>query len=103
MCILGGLSGYLISSVSFYFYNKSLNNYYLVVFLGRIWFIPNLSTVGLVKYPLELGALRVKSIDQGWREYLGGQNLYYFLTKLTKRLQFYQFNSLKIYLLSFFL
>lgn len=103
VCILGALCGYLISNVSLYFYNKALNNYYLVYFLGRMWFIPSLSTLGIVKYPLDLGILRVKRIDQGWSEYLGGQNLYYFLRNLTKSLQVYQFNNLKIYLISFFL
>lgn len=103
VCIFGGLSGYFISNVSLYFYNKSLRNFNLVRFLGSMWFLPILSTLGVSKYPLQLGASSLKSIDQGWREYLGGQNIYNSIRNFSQNFQNFQNNSLKIYLLSFFL
>lgn len=65
VCLIGGVSGYLISKVSFFFYNKSLNYYNLRIFFGSIWFIPIISTTGRIYYPLELGSKTVKNFDQG--------------------------------------
>nr|UAM92235.1 NADH dehydrogenase subunit 5 [Allodia anglofennica] len=101
VCISGGLTGYIISNVSFYFYNKTLNNYKMVYFVGNMWFMPILSTMGIIKGPLQLGSSCVKSMDQGWSEYLGGQNLYSYLVDSTQKMQYFQNNNLKIYLMSF--
>lgn len=102
-CILGGLFGYLISITNLFFYNKSLNNYYLTIFFSRMWFIPYISTYGIINYPLKLGTLVIKSFDQGWSEFLGGQYLYKNLIKYSQ-LNFYtQNNRLKIYLILFVL
>lgn len=101
VCIIGGIVGYLISNVSLFFINKALNNYKSSYFLGSIWFIPYISTYGIINYPLIVGKLRVKSFDQGWSEYFGGQQLYYNLVKNSQLNQILQNNNLKIYLLSF--
>nr|YP_009663910.1 NADH dehydrogenase subunit 5 [Hydrotaea aenescens]QCW07943.1 NADH dehydrogenase subunit 5 [Hydrotaea aenescens] len=101
VCIIGGLTGYLISHVSMYFYNKALNYYNSSFFLGSMWFMPHISTYGIVNYPLIMGKLAVKSFDQGWSEYFGGQQLYYNLMKNSQFNQLLQNNNLKIYLLSF--
>lgn len=76
VCIVGGLVGYLIRNVSLFFYNKSLINYNFSFFVGRIWFIPVISTLGVIKLPLVLGLYSYKRFDQGWREFFGGQILY---------------------------
>ena len=88
---------------SLYFYNISLNNYYISLFIGSIWFIPYLSTFGIIKYPLILGGVVVKSFDQGWSEYFGGQHLYSRLTKYSQIILIIQNNNLKIYLITFVL
>nr|UOU85208.1 NADH dehydrogenase subunit 5 [Haematopota pluvialis] len=101
VCIVGGTMGYLISNVSFYFMNKSLSYYLTSTFLGSMWFMPYISTYGIIYSPLNLGNIVVKSFDQGWSEYFGGQNLYNTLTKYSKLNQIVQNNNLKIYLLVF--
>nr|QWA14862.1 NADH dehydrogenase subunit 5 [Anthomyia illocata] len=101
VCIIGGVSGYLISNISLFFFNKSLNNYNLSYFLGSMWFMPYISTYGIINYPLVLGNMLIKSFDQGWSEYFGGQQLYQNLMKLSQLNQMLQNNNLKIYLLSF--
>nr|YP_010239106.1 NADH dehydrogenase subunit 5 [Goniophyto honshuensis]QTF74353.1 NADH dehydrogenase subunit 5 [Goniophyto honshuensis] len=101
VCIVGGLFGYFISNVSLYFFNKALNNYDSSYFLGSMWFMPMISTYGIINYPLIIGNLVVKSFDQGWSEYFGGQQLYYNLVKNSQLNQMLQNNNLKIYLLSF--
>ena len=103
VCITGGLSGYLVSNVALYFSNKSLINYNVSFFSGSMWFIPSLSTTGSIYYPLFIGMSVIKSFDQGWREYFGGQHLYKTIKFLSGFNQILQNNSLKIYLLSFIL
>nr|YP_010155452.1 NADH dehydrogenase subunit 5 [Haemagogus leucocelaenus]QQX45032.1 NADH dehydrogenase subunit 5 [Haemagogus leucocelaenus] len=103
VCILGGLLGYMISNVSFIFFNKSFkfNNYSF--FWGSMWFMPMISTVGIIKCPLVLGMYSYKSFDQGWSEYFGGQMLYKQLKNYSLYIQEFQNNNLKIYLLSYML
>nr|QCU46654.1 NADH dehydrogenase subunit 5 [Lucilia sericata]QCU46822.1 NADH dehydrogenase subunit 5 [Lucilia sericata]QCU46836.1 NADH dehydrogenase subunit 5 [Lucilia sericata]QCU46843.1 NADH dehydrogenase subunit 5 [Lucilia sericata]QCU46850.1 NADH dehydrogenase subunit 5 [Lucilia sericata] len=101
VCIVGGIMGYMISNVSLFFYNKALNNYNFSYFLGSMWFMPYISTYGIINYSLIVGNMVVKSFDQGWSEYFGGQQLYLNLVKNSQLNQMLQNNNLKIYLLSF--
>lgn len=103
VCILGGVSGYLIRNISLFFYNKSLINYGLSRFAGGIWFIPVISTLGVIKFSINLGLYRYKSFDQGWSEFFGGQILYNQLKNYSLYIQEFQNNNLKIYLLSYLL
>nr|YP_009107302.1 NADH dehydrogenase subunit 5 [Sarcophaga portschinskyi]AIU38713.1 NADH dehydrogenase subunit 5 [Sarcophaga portschinskyi] len=103
VCIVGGLMGYLISNVSLFFSNSALNNYNSSYFLGSMWFMPYISTYGIMSYSLIMGKLVVKSFDQGWSEYFGGQQLYYNLVKNSQLNQVLQNNNLKVYLLTFIL
>nr|QFI35684.1 NADH dehydrogenase subunit 5 [Lucilia papuensis] len=101
VCIIGGLMGYMISNISLFFYNKALNSYNFSYFLGSMWFMPYISTYGIINYSLIVGNMVVKSFDQGWSEYFGGQQLYLSLVKNSQLNQMLQNNNLKIYLLSF--
>nr|QLY89948.1 NADH dehydrogenase subunit 5 [Nanna fasciata] len=101
VCIMGGLMGYMISNISFFFFNKALNNYNISYFLGSMWFMPYISTYGIINYPLVVGNMMNKIFDQGWSEYFGGQQLYLNLMKNSQFNQVLQNNNLKIYLLSF--
>nr|YP_010040152.1 NADH dehydrogenase subunit 5 [Ptychoptera qinggouensis]QOZ38539.1 NADH dehydrogenase subunit 5 [Ptychoptera qinggouensis] len=103
VCILGGFFGYLISNVSLFFVNKSLENYQISYFSGSMWLMPMISVIGVIKFPLNLGGSIVKSMDQGWSEYFGGQMIYYSLKKYSLYFQLMQNNNLKIYLLTFVL
>nr|YP_009687562.1 NADH dehydrogenase subunit 5 [Limonia phragmitidis]QDX14944.1 NADH dehydrogenase subunit 5 [Limonia phragmitidis] len=103
VCILGGMMGYMISHVSFYFYNKSLNYYFLSNFSGSMWYMPLISTIGINHLPLIMGFSVIKSFDQGWSEYFGGQMIYQSLKNKSIYFQVFQNSNLKIYLLSFVL
>nr|UFQ24328.1 NADH dehydrogenase subunit 5 [Anopheles oryzalimnetes] len=103
VCLLGGSMGYLLTNVKLFFINKGLYYYNLVYFAGSMWFMPVLSTVGIINYPLKLGLYSFKSFDQGWSEFFGGQMLYNQLKNYSLYLQEFQNNSLKIYLLSYML
>jgi NADH-ubiquinone oxidoreductase chain 5 len=101
VCLVGGIFGYLISNTSLYFTNKSINFYNTRIFLGSMWFIPYISTYGIIYYPLKLGGVIYKNIDQGWSEYFGAQHLYSTLINNSKSLNYIQINNLKIYLMFF--
>ena len=101
VCIVGGLFGYFIRFVNVYFVNKSLKIYFFSFFNSSIWFIPLISTTGLIFYPLTLGFNSLKSFDQGWSEYLGGQKIYSIIKYGAVINQFVQNNNLKIYLIIF--
>nr|YP_010046615.1 NADH dehydrogenase subunit 5 [Culex orbostiensis]QPJ78520.1 NADH dehydrogenase subunit 5 [Culex orbostiensis] len=103
VCILGGISGYLMSNISLFFYNKSLMNYNLSYFAGSMWFMPTISTLGVIKLPMNLGLYSYKSFDQGWSEFFGGQMLYNQMKIYSLYTQEFQNNNLKIYLLSYLL
>ncbi len=103
VCFLGGLIGYLISILSIYSVNKSLNYYKFSQGLGLIWYMPVLSTAGVIFLPLKIGFYSIKTFDQGWREFLGGQILYLYFKKIFISIQLLQNNNLKIYLLLFIL
>nr|UDF83711.1 NADH dehydrogenase subunit 5 [Allognosta vagans] len=103
VCLMGGLMGYIMSYVSLFFNNKSFSLYNMSSFLGSMWFMPYISTYGLIYYPLKIGSLSLKNIDQGWSEYLGGQMIYYLMVKYSKFNQLLQNNNLKLYLMTFIL
>nr|QID04139.1 NADH dehydrogenase subunit 5 [Dacus ciliatus] len=103
VCILGGVMGYLISNVSLFYFNKSLNMYLSSFFFGSMWFMPYISTYGVINHPLILGGNISKSFDQGWSEYFGGQNMYSELVELSQSVTVMHNNNLKIYLLLFVL
>nr|YP_010710918.1 NADH dehydrogenase subunit 5 [Ochlerotatus serratus]WDA91145.1 NADH dehydrogenase subunit 5 [Ochlerotatus serratus] len=103
VCIAGGVSGYLVSNVKLFFFNKSLVFYNFSFFSGSMWFMPVISTIGVIKWPLVLGMHSYKSFDQGWSEYFGGQMLYKQLKNYSLYVQEFQNNNLKIYLLSYML
>jgi NADH-ubiquinone oxidoreductase chain 5 len=103
VCIRGGLFGYLISFIKLYSLNKSLIYYNITTFLGSIWFMPILRTYKLIFFPLNYGNIVLKSFDQGWSEYFGGQNLYQKLVKYSQILFLIHNNNLKIYLILFVL
>jgi NADH-ubiquinone oxidoreductase chain 5 len=101
VCILGGLLGYAIRNSGFYFFNKSLSFYSFSYFNGSILFMPAISTTGLVFYPLVTGFKTLKSFDQGWSEFFGGQKIYFMIKNFSLMNQFLQNNNLKIYLIIF--
>lgn len=101
VCILGGVAGYFIRKVKFFFLNKSLNYYIFCYINSSIWFIPRISTFGLVYFPLNLGFKSLKSLDYGWSEFFGTQNIYFFVKYFSFLNQTVQNNNLKIYLIIF--
>nr|APX40402.1 NADH dehydrogenase subunit 5 [Batophila aerata] len=66
-------------------------------FLGLMWNMPLISTLGVNFYPIVSGNMYLKQIDQGWFEFYGGQGLIYILQK-SIFMQLFSKNHLKIFL-----
>nr|YP_010437842.1 NADH dehydrogenase subunit 5 [Bassarona dunya]UTB53974.1 NADH dehydrogenase subunit 5 [Bassarona dunya] len=101
--LMGMLMGWLISKMKIYSLNKFLMFYNFSVFSTVMWFMPNLSTYGLVYYFLKLGQMLSKNIDMGWSEIYSGQGLYKIIKYYSLVNIIYQMNNFKIYLFSFIL
>nr|ALO71216.1 NADH deshydrogenase subunit 5 [Trapezodirus sp. 1 EF-2015] len=81
---------------SFYFYKISL-------FLSSMWNMPFMSTYGINFYPVWIGKIMYKSLDQGWSEFLGSQGLYNKIISVSKFNQILFYNNLKICMILFVL
>nr|YP_009468719.1 NADH dehydrogenase subunit 5 [Euzophera pyriella]AVA29542.1 NADH dehydrogenase subunit 5 [Euzophera pyriella] len=99
--ILGGLMGYLISSMHIYSMNKFIKTYTLSNFLCLMWFMPSLSTYGVSYMCLFMSQNLLKFIDMGWSELYSGQGMNNILKNYSIFYNFYQMNNFKIYLFSF--
>nr|QDA21715.1 NADH dehydrogenase subunit 5 [Deielia phaon] len=100
--VSGGLFGYSISVSYYYNYIMSLKMIFSSSFMGSMWFMPYISTRGIYIYPIKSGIYFLKSFDQGWCEYFGAQGMYVLFKNMTVRIQSYQSNFFKTYLLMFF-
>lgn len=101
ICIIGGLVGYFLRKRAIFFLNKSLRFYLFSYINISIWGIPIISTIGIIKYPLNIGINVLKSFDQGWSEYFGGQKIHQTIVFYSIVNQQLQNNNLKIYLILF--
>nr|YP_009171507.1 NADH dehydrogenase subunit 5 [Camptonotus carolinensis]AJW76337.1 NADH dehydrogenase subunit 5 [Camptonotus carolinensis] len=96
--VMGGWVGYEISKFALSYDLGSLKYYLTSVFLGSMWFMPSISTVGVNYVPLFLGNMLYKIYDHGWSEDFGGQNIYNVSVEYSLMSQFWQNNDLKTYL-----
>nr|YP_010947339.1 NADH dehydrogenase subunit 5 [Mustilizans shennongi]WGO62355.1 NADH dehydrogenase subunit 5 [Mustilizans shennongi] len=101
--ILGGLLGYLVSNMKIYSMNKFLITYKMSNFLSSMWFMPFLSTSGLIYYFLNFSQKLYKNIDLGWSETYSGYGMVKVLKNYSIFYNMYQMNNFKIYLFSFIL
>nr|QUB07196.1 NADH dehydrogenase subunit 5 [Syneta adamsi] len=96
MILIGMWMGYEVSKFSINYNLFSINYKKLVFFIGMMWNMPILSTLGINYYPIVLGNL-YKNMDQGWLEYYGSQNLSIIVKDMSHLFQLFSKNHLKIY------
>nr|UBU96223.1 NADH dehydrogenase subunit 5 [Epicauta hirticornis] len=97
MVVLGGLVGYTTSQCKLGSNNFSLENIKVSNYLGGMWHMPVLSTYGVNYTPVKLGDLYINSLDQGWTEFYGGQNIYSHLVKNSAIMQLLWSNNIKLF------
>nr|YP_010946915.1 NADH dehydrogenase subunit 5 [Salganea raggei]WGO57672.1 NADH dehydrogenase subunit 5 [Salganea raggei] len=99
--ILGGWIGYELSMVKVGDLLISLSVKNFSEFLGSMWYMPYVSTYGMCYNPLILGYFSMKSFDNGWNEYFGGQGMYTMFMNMAGFIQWWQFNNLSVFLMFF--
>nr|AQP29965.1 NADH dehydrogenase subunit 5 [Microtermes sp. 1 TB-2017] len=95
---LGGWVGYEAAGFVFGDYLFSMGWYSSSSFAGSMWYMPFLSTYGVSFWPLEVGYESTSVYDSGWMEYFGGQGVYWILFSFGSVNQWFQYNSLKVFL-----
>nr|QZI85893.1 NADH dehydrogenase subunit 5 [Agapanthia amurensis] len=95
--IVGMYLGYELAKFKISYNMQSLVYLTLSMFLGTMWNMPIISTLGVNYYPLSKGAIYIKNFDQGWFEYYGSKNLALNLKEVSSWMQFFSNNHLKIY------
>nr|AMW67963.1 NADH dehydrogenase subunit 5 [Psychopsis coelivaga] len=99
--LIGGYLGYEIYQFKMGWNLFMLKYYNMTMYFGNMWFMPMLSTVGVNFWSLKMGYKIMKTFDQGWNEFIGGQSIYMFIKKKSIDNQFIQNNDLSIYFLLF--
>nr|AFP16896.1 NADH dehydrogenase subunit 5 [Peploptera acromialis] len=99
MIIAGGLLGYEVSKVSFNYTLSEKIGFQLKQFLGNMWNMPIISTVGVSFLPVQSGKNFYTIFDQGWFEYYGSKSITLGLKNNSVFLQAFSVNHLKVYFL----
>nr|UOU85299.1 NADH dehydrogenase subunit 5 [Serratella ignita] len=99
--VFGAWIGFEAAKFSVSMKVKSLMYPGLVTFMGSMWFMPMLFTLGVSKSPLNASYALSTTGDQGWSEMLGGQGLYQGFLLASQEAQRVHQNDLKIYLVGF--
>nr|YP_010121897.1 NADH dehydrogenase subunit 5 [Necrodes littoralis]QRF92665.1 NADH dehydrogenase subunit 5 [Necrodes littoralis] len=97
--VVGAWIGYEFSKFSLNYSLKSFDNLSYSLFFSSMWNMPILSTFGVNFSMLNLGKKIYLNIDQGWSEYLGGQNIFNNMKNSSMFLQFLFNNNIKVYLI----
>nr|AFI54806.1 NADH dehydrogenase subunit 5 [Eucorysses grandis] len=101
--MLGGWVGYELSCLSIgegmfgFLFNFSIN------FMGVMWFMPYFSTLMLYSKSLFLSKSFFNFMDSGWGEYLVSNMMPFFFNYTSLFMIKYQFNGVKLFLMSFLL
>nr|AWN56173.1 NADH dehydrogenase subunit 5 [Chinavia impicticornis]AWN56186.1 NADH dehydrogenase subunit 5 [Chinavia ubica] len=99
--LFGVWFGYSLSVMSLFdnIFGLSLN--YLVEFMGCMWFMPSFSTYMIYNNSFYYSSMSYMFMDHSWGEYLISGSLNNFINYLSSYYSLYQFNNVKIYLISY--
>nr|WFQ83150.1 NADH dehydrogenase subunit 5 [Qianguimon aflagellum] len=101
--IIGGMIGYFCNLLSVNYSLISLKNYFWVVFMGSMWFMPFLSSMKNSDIIMKMGILMEKVSEKGWLENFGPQGLYWKLSSIFMIFNEFQMNNVKIFMKMFVL
>nr|YP_010701990.1 NADH dehydrogenase subunit 5 [Huananpotamon koatenense]WCL18752.1 NADH dehydrogenase subunit 5 [Huananpotamon koatenense] len=101
--IIGGFIGYICNLLNVNYSLISMKNYFWIVFMGSMWFMPFLSSVKNSDFIMKTSILMEKTGEKGWLEELGPQGLYWKFTYMFMGLNELQMNNVKIFMKMFVL
>nr|APX40740.1 NADH dehydrogenase subunit 5 [Smaragdina reyi] len=97
--VSGGYLGYEASKTSLSYNLTDQLKLSIINFLGSMWNMPIISTMGVSIFPLYSGKIYYTLSDQGWIEYYGPKSIILTLKKGSLLLQNLSVNHLKVYFL----
>nr|YP_009422177.1 NADH dehydrogenase subunit 5 [Reduvius tenebrosus]AGO28025.1 NADH dehydrogenase subunit 5 [Reduvius tenebrosus] len=98
---LGGWMGYELCYSTFFSPVYYMKWYFLSFFSGCMWFMPSFSTYMLYGKFMTLSSGFVEVMDSGWGEYFISNSSLMYSSFMSKSISFYQFNNIKLFLLTF--
>nr|WQM87302.1 NADH dehydrogenase subunit 5 [Ventidius karen] len=103
MIFMGLILGYEISIFYYNFNSLFMKNYISSFFFSNMWFMPFFSTHILNKSFLNFSMNLYLNLELGWGEFIFSKLSFFYVVVLSKLIQFFYYNNLKIYMISFFL
>nr|ALO76760.1 NADH deshydrogenase subunit 5 [Acmaeodera sp. RUGACM01] len=100
--LVGFWAGLEFSNMAFNYSLVSMNHLSSSHFFGSMWNLPSLSSTGIIFFPLFSGHFFLKMFDQGWSEFMGGQNLYFNMKFSSGFFSTLGLNNLKVFFLFLF-
>nr|AVJ52443.1 NADH dehydrogenase subunit 5 [Diolcus irroratus] len=99
--LVGAWIGYSMSLMSLGDSLLGMRYNFLVSFMGCMWFMPYFSTIMMYHNSLPLSKMYNNFMDSGWGEYLISGGFPTYMSYIGIFLSKYQFNSVKLFLVSF--
>nr|YP_009485741.1 NADH dehydrogenase subunit 5 [Canthesancus helluo]AVZ00876.1 NADH dehydrogenase subunit 5 [Canthesancus helluo] len=100
---LGGWLGYDLSCSDFFGVLYTMRMYVVSFFSGSMWFMPTFSTYMLYSNFLYLSKMYIESMDVGWGEYSVSNSSLIYSSFLSKLMNYYHYNNVKVFMLFFML
>nr|UTD45371.1 NADH dehydrogenase subunit 5 [Wallacea dactyliferae] len=95
--VLSFFFSFMVFNMNYLDKSFSLKVFNLTSFMGSMWNLPYIFTLGLSGNVLILGKAYYMFMDQGWEEYYGKSKLIYNLSLLVKYFQLLSLTNLKMY------
>nr|YP_011010271.1 NADH dehydrogenase subunit 5 [Ventidius distanti]WPW46873.1 NADH dehydrogenase subunit 5 [Ventidius distanti] len=103
MIILGLFFGYSFSLFNMNMKSFFMETYNFSFFSASMWFMPFFSTSFMSKNFLNYSNNLNSNLELGWGEYIFSKLSFFYVVVLSKLIEFFYYNNLKIYMISFFL
>nr|UPL66031.1 NADH dehydrogenase subunit 5 [Calacanthia angulosa] len=101
--LIGVFIGYEINMLNMTDYLFSLKNYFISYFLGSMLFMPFFSTYLFYSIGFMFSKNYYDNLDSGWGEYIVSMSSMNIFSNLSKLNTYYQYNNLKLFLMTFLL
>nr|AVJ52463.1 NADH dehydrogenase subunit 5 [Psacasta neglecta] len=99
--LVGSWIGYEVSCLSTFDSLLGLVYNFVINFMGNMWFMPYFSTLLMYSSSLPLSKSYNNFMDSGWGEFIVSKSMVTYSNYLSFFLSKYQFNSIKLFLVSF--
>nr|YP_009915360.1 NADH dehydrogenase subunit 5 [Palomena viridissima]QLF99780.1 NADH dehydrogenase subunit 5 [Palomena viridissima] len=101
LIFLGGWLGYSLSVMNIYDSIFGISFNYIVEFISCMWFMPSFSTYMIYNNSLYYSKMSYVFMDHSWGEYIISKAMPNLLNYLSLYYSTYQFNNVKIYMISY--